>query len=223
MELFRNHPSLCSLFLKSLEEWGATTLDWSLLGNEAFVDRFLRQLVLTDEVEEEASMQACAALLQPSPGGLLAAGALSRHGYFDGDDLHEFINFTLQGSANRWDALAWNEVCIILEELIFVEATEEPAWQLACMMARGWLPSNLQTRFFRRVWQTCHVALEQKKLFFRWLYGQHTWPDLPKAPSSFPDENFSLKVAYRLSSSRRGYSRRRRGVSNGFRERRLIG
>lgn len=223
MELFRNHPNLCSLFLTSLEEWGAKTLDWSLLGNEGFVDRFLRQLTTTDEVDEEANLQACAALLQPSPGGLLAAGALSRRGYFDAEDLHQFINFTLQGSANRWDSLTWAEVSIILEELIFVEATDEPAWQLACLMARGWLPTPLQTRFFRRVWQTCHIGLEQKKLFFRWLYGQHTWSDLPKAPSSFPDEKFSLKVAYRLSSSRRPYSRRRRGVSAGLRERRLIG
>ncbi len=222
MELFRNHPNLCSLFLRSLEEWGATTLDWSLLGNETFVDRFLRQLVTTDIGDEAAVTQACAALVQPSPGGLLAAGTLARHGYFDGDDLHEFIIFTLQGSANRWERMSWTEVCMILEELIFVEVTEEPAWHLACLMARGWLPRELQTRFFRRVWQTCHISLEQKKLFFRWLYGQHSWNDLPKAPSSYPDEKFSLKVAYRLSS-RKPYSRRGRGISASLRERRLIG
>ena len=38
MELFRKHPSLCSLFLLALEDWGASRVDWSLLNDEEFAD-----------------------------------------------------------------------------------------------------------------------------------------------------------------------------------------
>ena len=38
MELFRKHPSLCSLFLLALEDWGASRVDWNLLNDEEFAD-----------------------------------------------------------------------------------------------------------------------------------------------------------------------------------------
>ena len=96
--------------------------------------------------------------------------------------------------------------------------SEEPAWNLASLMSRGWIKRDHQTKFFRRVWQTASISIEEKKTFFQWLYGQHQWPDLPKAPSSYPDEVFSLKVAYRLSATRRPYSSRR----NRFKDRRNL-
>ena len=96
----------------------------------------------------------------------------------------------------------------ILEEVAFSPDTADPAWNLASLMSRGWVKRDHQVKFFRRVWQTNKIGIESKKKFFQWLYGQHQWSDLPKAPSSYPDETFSLKVAYRLSSARRGYSGR---------------
>lgn len=222
MDLFRTHPSLCSLFLTTLQEWGAERIDWNLLSDEEFVDVFLRNLCLTESVESEALVQACSLLLQPSPGGLLAAALLRREGYLVGDDFAEFITFTLRGSANGWPPLAWSSLSEVLEEVAFCPESTEPAWNLASMMSRGWIQREHQTRFFRRVWQTDKIPIEEKKTFFRWLYGQHQWPDLPKAPSSYPDEAFSLKVAYRLSSARKPYSARRAGFDKRARERGIM-
>lgn len=210
MELFRTHPSLCSLFLTTLEEWGATNIDWHLLGDEEFVDLFLRRLCGSESVEKDALLQACSTLLQPSPGGLLAAAFLNREGAIEADDYANFISFTLRGSGNGWAALSWAELTEVLEEVAFSPNTAEPAWNLASLMSRGWIKRDHQTRFFRRVWQTDRISIHEKKAFFQWLYGQHQWADLPKAPSSYPDEVFSLKVAYRLSSARRPYSARRK-------------
>lgn len=218
MELFRTHPSLCSLFLTTLEEWGATNMDWSLLGDEEFADLFLRNLCTTDSVEKEALLQACSAMLQPSPGGLLAAAALRREGWMESEDFASFVAFTLRGSGNGWNPLNWTSLAEVLEDVAFSDDTPEPAWNLASLMSRGWIKRDHQTRFFRRVWQTSRISIKQKKLFFQWLYGQHQWSDLPKAPSSYPDEVFSLKVAYRLSAARRPYSARR----SRFKERRGV-
>jgi hypothetical protein len=211
MDLFRNHNSLCSLFLTTLEEWGADRVDWSLLEDEEFVDMFLRNLCTDDDVEPEARVQACSLLLQPSPGGLLAAAALKREGHLVGENFSDFVSFTLRGSGNGWKPLSWDCLVEVLEDIAFSSETREPAWNLASLMSRGWIAREHQSKFFRRVWQTCQIAIQQKKDFFQWLYGQHQWKDLPKAPSSYPDEVFSLKVAYRLSSARRPYSSRRQG------------
>lgn len=218
MELFRAHPSLCSLFLTTLEEWGATNIDWGLLGDEEFVDIFLRNLCTTDAVEKEALLKACSALLQPSPGGLLAAALMRREGYLNAEEYANFIAFTLRGSGNGWKPLDWSSLIEVLEDVAFSSESEEPAWNLASLMSRGWIKRDHQTKFFRRVWQTASISIEEKKTFFQWLYGQHQWPDLPKAPSSYPDEVFSLKVAYRLSATRRPYSSRR----NRFKDRRNL-
>jgi hypothetical protein len=208
MELFRTHPDLCSLFLTSLEEWGAHNIEWNLLGNEEFVDMFLRNLCRADSLPQDALLKACAVLLQPSPGGLLAAATLRREERMTSEEFSEFINFTLRGSGNGWKPLNWDSLTEVLEDVAFSGDTAEPAWNLASLMSRGWIKRDHQTKFFRRVWQTCKISIEQKKKFFQWLYGQHQWPDLPKAPSSYPDETFSLKVAYRLSSARKPYSER---------------
>lgn len=209
MELFRTHPSLCSLFLTTLQEWGAENINWQLLADEEFVDVFLRNLISSADVEKEALLKACSLLLQPSPGGLLAAALLRREGAIEGEEYAEFVSFTLRGSGNGWPPLDWASLVEVLEEVAFCKDTEEPAWNLASLMSRGWIKRDHQSRFFRRVWQTNSISIEQKKTFFRWLYGQHQWADLPKAPSSYPDEVFSLKVAYRLSSAKRPYSARR--------------
>jgi hypothetical protein len=216
MNLFRNYDSLCSLFLTTLQEWGAESVDWSLLDEEEFVDMFLRNLCADNSVESEARLQACSLLLQPSPGGLLAAAALKREGRLVGKEFSDFTSFTLRGSGNGWKPLCWNSLIEVLEDIAFCH---EPAWSLASLMSRGWVARDHQSRFFRRVWQTCRISIQQKNDFFRWLYGQHQWSDLPKAPSSYPDEVFSLKVAYRLSSSRRPYSARRKGHYRRRRER----
>lgn len=209
MELFRTHPSLCSLFLTTLEEWGATNIDWNLLGDEEFADLFLRNLCTSDSVEKDALVQACSLLLQPSPGGLMAASLLKREGHIAQEDFSDFVSFTLRGSGNGWKALSWSDLTEVLEDVAFSSSTEEPAWNLASLMSRGWVKRDHQTKFFRRVWQTNKIDIQEKKTFFQWLYGQHQWSDLPKAPSSYPDEVFSLKVAYRLSAARRPYSSRR--------------
>lgn len=209
MELFRTHPSLCSLFLTTLQEWGAENINWQLLGDEEFVDVFLRNLTSTDSVEREALTRACSVLLQPSPGGLLAAALLRREGAISADEFTDFVKFTLRGSGNGWAPLDWVSLTEVLEDIAFSADHEEPAWNLASLMSRGWVKRDHQSRFFRRVWQTNAISIDEKKAFFRWLYGQHQWADLPKAPSSYPDEVFSLKVAYRLSGSKRPYSARR--------------
>ncbi len=218
MEMFRTHPSLCSLFLTSLEEWGAENIDWSLLGDEEFADLFLRNLCASETVDKEALIKACSLLLQPSPGGLLAASLLRREGCLTAEAFAEFISFTLRGSGNGWKPLSWASLVEVLEDVAFSADTCEPAWNLASLMSRGWVKREHQTQFFRRIWQTDKIQIAQKKVFFKWLYGQHQWADLPKAPSSYPDETFSLKVAYRLSAAKRPYSARR---NSGAQSRRL--
>lgn len=211
MELFRTHPCLCSLFLVCLEDWGAGRVDWKLLNNEEFVDLFLRKLCLCEDVEQDALLKGCSLLLQPSPGGLLAAAALHQAGVLVGEEFAEFTTFTLRGSGNGWKPLCWGGLSEVLEEVAFSSDSHDAAWNLASLMSRGWIAREHQARFFKRVWQTCRLSLGQKKEFFRWLYGQHQWSGLPKAPSTYPEETFSLKVAYRLSSARRPYSSRREG------------
>ena len=130
MELFRTHPSLCSLFLTTLEEWGAENIDWSLLGDEDFVDVFLRNLCATDNVEKDALLQAFSALLQPSPGGLLAAACLHREGYLEDDDFADFVDFSLRGSGNGWKPLSWANLIELLEEVAFSEHTHESGLEL---------------------------------------------------------------------------------------------
>ena len=223
MDIFKTYPSLCSLFLTTLEDWGAETLDWTLLGDEAFVDTFLRRLVVSENIEPAAVELACSSFLQPSPGGLLAAIVLKSAGHFADEEFHEFVNFTLQGSCTGWPPLSWNELTDLLEYAVFDVGLEEASWTLACLMAKGWVSRDLQAPYFRRVWQTNRLSLANKKSFFRWLYGQQQFSGLPKAPSSFPDEKFSLKVAYRLSSSKTPYSDRRRGVSGTRKKRRVVG
>lgn len=210
MELFRTHPDLCTHFLTTLEEWGATNIQWNLLGEEEFVDLFLRNLCQSESLNREDLLKACEVLLQPSPGGLLAAAALRRDDRMNAHDFKSFINFTLRGSGNGWNPLNWAQLIEVLEDVAFSSDTEEPAWNLASLMSRGWVKRDHQSRFFRRVWQTSRIGIEEKKTFFRWLYGQHQWSDLPKAPSTYPDEVFSLKVAYRLSSSKKPFSGRRK-------------
>lgn len=223
MDIFKTYPSLCSLFLTTLEDWGAETLDWKLLADEAFVDTFLRRLVNAESVEPAAAELACSTFLQPSPGGLLAAILLRSAGHLTSSDFHEFVNFTLQGSCMGWSPLSWDELSDVLEYAVFDEGVENASWTLACLMSKGWVCRELQSPYFRRVWQTCQLSLYEKKQFFRWLYGQQEFAGLPKAPSSFPDEKFSLKVAYRLSSSRTPYSDRRRGLSATRKKRRTVG
>lgn len=209
MELFRTHPSLCSLFLTTLQEWGAESINWQLLVDEEFVDVFLRNLTNSECVEKDALFKACSLLMQPSPGGLLAAALLRREGVLEASEFSDFIRFTLRGSGNGWAPLNWAALSEVMEEVAFSPDSEESAWNLASLMSRGWVKREHQSRFFRRVWQTSRIPINEKKTFFSWLYGRHQWPDLPKAPSSYPDEVFSLKTAYRLSSERRPYSARR--------------
>lgn len=218
MELFRTHPSLCSLYLTTLEEWGAENIDWSLLNDEDFADVFLRNLCTLDSIELDALLPACASLLQPSPGGLMAAAVLHREGHFSKEAFSEFVGFALRGSGNGWRPLSWDSLTDILEEVAFSEDTAEPSWNLASLMSRGWVQREHQAKFFRRVWQTSRIPIAEKKRFFRWLYGQHQWDDLPKAPSSYPDETFSLKIAYRLSSAKKPYSARRQKFSRRYQQ-----
>lgn len=183
-------------------------MDWNLLAEEEFVDLFLRNLHASPSLEADALVQACATLLQPSPGGMIAAAVLRRHERLGAAEFSDFVRFTLRGSANGWRPLDWPDLAELLEDSVFSDDVAEPAWCLASLMSRGWVKHEHQTNFFRRIWQTNRIALEEKNLFFSWLYGRHQWADLPKAPSSYPDETFSLKIAYRLSA-RRGYRSRR--------------
>lgn len=165
MELFRSQPALCSFFLSVLEEWGARTLDWSLLRDEAFVDRFLRRLILSPEVDERDVYTAAVSLLQPSLGGLLVAPQLKAGGYFSQGELEEFVRFTLGGRPGVWDPAGWTELVTLLEELIFCQGSGRSELLLA-MDNHGWVPSELSDSFRRRVRQTCRLSKAEKEMFF---------------------------------------------------------
>lgn len=183
MDLFRSQPSLCSLFLRLLEEWGAETLDWSLLRDEVFVDRFLRRLLVSQEIEGIAIFQACSSLLQPSVGGLLVAPVLVRGGHFDEAELDSFVSFAVMGKAKAWDPMTWPELLTVLEEVAFTRE-EEPAHFLASMLANGWVPEALRDRFRHRIWETCRLSLSQKRIFETWLAGRLVIPGVGPAPQA---------------------------------------
>ncbi len=205
MELFRTQPSLCSLFLRLLEEWGAETLDWSLLRDEVFVDRFLRRLLVSQEIEGDAIFKACCSLLQPSIGGLLVAPILARGGHFDQDELDSFVEFAVLGQANVWDPISWPEMLTVLEEVAFTR--EEPAVFLAAMLANGWVPESLRDRFRRRVRDTCRLPLAQKQMFESWLAGRLVIPGVGPAPR---ESGLVTRVAGRSTDR---FAGRRRGFS----------
>lgn len=213
MELFRSHPSLCSLFLRLLEDWGADTLDWSLLRDESFVDRFLRCLLVSQEIEEVATFQACSVLLQPSVGGLLAAPCLLQGGHFQAREFEDFVDFALRGSASPWEPMEWFELSTLLESVCFRSTLSDRPKLLASMFAQGWVTPTLQSKFFRRVWQTCRLSLAEKTVFFQWIYGEHHWEGLPQTPAATLSTPFTLKVAGRQSSSGGRFSDFRRGFS----------
>lgn len=205
MELFRIQPSLCSLFLRQLEEWGAETLDWSLLRDEIFVDRFLRRLKDSQEVEPEAISRACACLIQPSVGGLLVAPILHQSGHFDLAGLESFVEFTLQGKALAWDPMSWPELLTVLEEVIFLREGD-PVVLLALLFANGWVPEAHRGRYCRRIWETCRLPLEQKRQFESWLRGELLIPGIGRAPA----QSWAVKP---LGRSRDSFGRSRPGFS----------
>jgi hypothetical protein len=208
MDLFRKQPNLCSLFLSLLEEWGADTLDWSLLRDEKFVDRFLRRLLATQQVEDSGVFQACSSLLQPSPGGLLVAPLLVRGGHFEAAEMDSFVQFAVEGQARGWEPVTWPELLTILEEVAFTRK-DQPSRFLACLVANGWVPAHLQERFCRRVWETARLSLREKNFFFAWLAGESRWADLP-SPQPGATEHQRLRIGSRLSQSMQPW---RRGIS----------
>lgn len=212
MEIFRSQPGLCSLFLSLLEEWGAETLDWSLLRDEVFVDRFLRRLYVDPQIDEPSVSQACASLLQPSIGGLLVAPLLLRAGHFDEAEMSSFVLFAVRGQAGAYDPMSWPELLTVLEEVAFTRS-EEPSHFLASMLANGWVPKSLQSRFAHRVWETCALPRTEKNLVFAWLNGQSLWPDLPCPPACV---TAGLRLGGRRSAS--PFNSRRRGFSGSARE-----
>lgn len=205
MELFRTQPSLCSLFLRQLEDWGAETLDWSLLRDEDFVDRFLRRLKTSCEIEPEAVYRACACLIQPSVGGLLVAPILHQGGHFDLAGLENFVGFTLQGKAAAWDPMSWPELLTVLEEVVFFRQGD-PFVLLALLFANGWVSEPLRERCRKRVWETCRLPLVQKRQFELWLRGGLSIPGVDPAPA----QNWACKPVGR---SQDGFARIRPGFS----------
>ena len=178
MDLFRSQPSLCSLFLSLLEEVGAETLDWSLLRDEVFVDRFLRRLLISQQLDEPCIFQACSQLLQPSVGGLLVAPLLVRGGHFDACEMDSFVQFAVCGKATAWEPMSWPELLTVMEEVAFTRK-DEPSRFLVAMLANGWVPQPLQERFIRRVWETSCLSRREKNFFFAWLGGESRWSELP--------------------------------------------
>lgn len=208
MELFRSQPSLCSLFLSLLEEWGAETLDWSLLRDELFVDRFLRRLLSSQQLEELCVFQACCSLLQASPGGLLVAPLLVRGGYFEASEMESFVQFAVQGKATAWEPMSWPELLTVLEEVAFTRH-DSPARFLASLVGNGWVPPALQERFNRRVRATARLPLREKNIYFAWLAGESRWADL--APPAVSAE-LKLRRSTPLRASN-PFGERRRGIS----------
>jgi hypothetical protein len=210
MDLFRSQPSLCSLFLSLLEEWGAETLDWSLLRDEVFVDRFLRRLLVAQQLDETSIFQACSSLLQPSVGGLLVAPLLARGGHFEAGEMDSFVAFAVQGKAQVWDPMSWPELLTVLEEVAFTRQ-EEPARFLASMMANGWVPAELRGRFTRRVWETSQLTMREKNFYFAWLGGESRWGDVPSPEASYDAQK--LRLGRRLRHLSEPFQERRRGIS----------
>lgn len=205
MDLFRSQPSLCSLFLSLLEEWGAETLDWSLLRDEIFVDRFLRRLLVHPQLEDTSVFQACSSLLQPSPGGLLAAPRLAAGGHFQEGELESYLWFTVSAEAGPWDPMTWPELLTLLEEVAFPRPPAERARFLCTLAARGWVPTALQARFDKRIWETAQLPLREKNHYFAWLAGESRWPELqPKASHQQPGRSDLLRTA---AAGRRGFFR----------------
>jgi hypothetical protein len=213
MELFRSQPSLCSLFLSLLEEWGADTLDWSLLRDEMFVDRFLRRLLWAQQLEDPCVFQACCSLLQPSPGGLLVAPLLVRGGYFEASEMDSFVEFAVMGKGRAWEPMSWPEMLTVLEDVAFTRS-ESPARFLASLAGNGWVPPELLDRVNRRVWETARLSRREKNLYFAWLGGESRWAELPSPaqPISPP-----LRPSTPLRSSN-AFGQRRRGISDAGRE-----
>ncbi len=206
MDLFRSQPSLCSLFLSLLEEWGAETLDWSLLRDEVFVDRFLRRLLVSQEIEGDAIFKACCSLLQPSVGGLLVAPILVRGGHYDAAELDSFVQFAVMGKATAWEPMSWPELLTVLEEVAFTRE-EEQAQFLAAMLANEWVPEALRDRFCQRVWETSALPLAEKRTFEAWLAGRLVIPGVGPAPSR---EKVKLRVD---ASTSPAFGRTGRGFS----------
>ena len=205
MDLFRTQPSLCSLFLRLLEEWGAETLDWSLLRDEVFVDRFLRRLLVSQEIEGAAIFQACSSLLQPSVGGLLVAPILVRGGHFDAGELDSFVWFAVMGKAKAWDPMTWPELLTVLEEVAFTRE-DDPAHFLANMLANGWVPDSLRDRFRHRVWQTSQLPLAQKRMFESWQAGRLVIPGVGPAQQPGQGAKTAQRGPERFDAKHRGFS-----------------
>lgn len=215
MELFRSQPNLCSLFLSLLEEWGAETLDWSLLRDEAFVDRFLRRLLVSQAMDDPEVFQACHSLLQPSIGGLLVAPLLVRGGHFEASEMDSFVQFAVMGKAYAWDPMSWPELLTVLEEVAFTRR-ESPARFLSAMLANGWVPPALKERFVRRVWETSRLPMREKNFFFAWMAGESRWADIPPV-EGMGQELARLRTARPLRSGN-PFGERRRGISTAGKE-----
>lgn len=170
MELFRSRPNLCSLFLRVLDEWGCQSLDWTMLRDEAFVDAFLRQLLLSPEMDESDVFKAGVRLLQPSIGGLLVAPRLKQGGYFDEAEMEAFVHFTLAGTSSVWKSMSWTELVSLLEEIVFPSA-ERAVDTLYCLVQHGWVAPVMLQKFLRRVWQTDRMSWEDKIQFFSRIKG----------------------------------------------------
>lgn len=210
MDLFRSQPSLCSLFLSLLEEWGADTLDWSLLRDEVFVDRFLRRLLVSNQVDEGSVFLASSSLLQPSVGGLLVAPLLERGGHFEEKaELDEFVCFAVRVNASAFDPMSWPELLTVLEEVAF--RRDEPARFLCSMANNSWVPPALQGRFTRRVWETSSLTMREKNFYFAWLAGESRWSEIP-SPDHAARELLKLRTAGPLRGSN-PFLARRRGIS----------
>ncbi len=223
MELFRNYPSLCSLFLSQLDVWGAKTMDWTLLGDEEFVDLFLRRMLTSEQPEEEALVHACTSLIQPSPGGLLAAAALHAVQLYSDQEFAAFVTFAVKSEAYPWPDLNWVELGQLLEDVVFQESGGERPWLCACLWTYGWIPESLKEKFLRRVWQTDRLRLEDKQQFFGWLQGSDLWPDLPKPEQTLAGSHLALRLAGSSSTSRKRFSQRRSQIHPAERQRSSTG
>lgn len=198
------------MFLSLLEEWGADTLDWSLLRDEVFVDRFLRRLLVSNQVEEASVYLACTSLLQPSIGGLLVAPLLQRGGHFEEDkEMDQFVQFAVRVNASAFDPVSWPELLTILEEVAFLR--DEPARFLCSMAANHWVPPALQGRFTRRIWETSSLTMREKNFYFAWLAGESRWSEIP-SPDHAARELLKLRTAGPLRGAN-PFLARRRGIS----------
>lgn len=209
MDLFRSQPNLCSLFLSLLEEWGADTLDWSLLRDEVFVDRFLRRLLVSTQVDDASIFLASSSLLQPSVGGLLVAPLLERGGHFEDGEMDNFVQFAVRMNASAFDPISWPELLTVLEEVAFLR--DEPARFLCSMAANHWVPQSLQGRYTRRIWETSSLTMREKNFYFAWLAGESRWAEVP-SPDHQARELLKLRTAGPIRGSN-PFLARRRGIS----------